>query len=70
MCLYLTRLIVYLAEIGATLTLLCILLICQWQALRRYCNSVDRSARYQLGGKGVSHCVSLFDSRMTLGEET
>ena len=39
-------LIVSLAEIGAILTLSCILLICHWKALRHYCNStnVDRLA--------------------------
>ena len=44
---YVSNLIVSLAEIDAILTLLYILLICQWQAFRRYCNStsVDRSAR-------------------------
>ena len=43
---YVSNIIVYLAEIDAILTLLYILLICKWQALRRYCNSTngDRSA--------------------------
>ena len=43
---YVSNLIVSLAEIAAILPLLFILLICQWQALRRYCYStnVDCSA--------------------------